>query len=246
MIILAGIFAFFGEYLDSALGMGYGTALAPALLLLGYHPLKIIPAILISQFITDIATCFLHHRQCNVNLRRDSADFKIAFVLGSISTVGVIVSAITAIHIPDKILKIYIGILVFFVGILILLQNNKKIAFSWPKIMCVSFVAAFNKGISGGGYGPLVMGGQILSGVNAKNAVGITAFAESLTCLLGFGLYLFMNKSFDWKLAFLITAFALPAVPIAANTVKRTETHKLKKYTGIVISLLGLLALLKK
>ena len=69
--------------------------------------------------------------------------------------------------------------------------------FSWRKIMGISFLAALNKGISGGGYGPLVMGGQILSGVNAKNAVGITAFAEAVTCFIGFILYLVMGKRID-------------------------------------------------
>lgn len=36
-----------------------------------------------------------------------------------------------------------------------------------------------------GGYGVVVTGGQILSGVNGNNAVGITSLAEELTCIVG-------------------------------------------------------------
>ncbi|MCX5656798.1 MAG: TSUP family transporter [Candidatus Omnitrophica bacterium] len=208
MPVLAGLIAFISEYLDSGLGMGYGTALAPVLIMLGYPPLKVIPAILVSQLVTDIAACISHQKLRNVK-------------------------------------KLYIGMLVFCMGLLILVTINRPMHFSWRKIMGISFLAAFNKGISGGGYGPLVMGGQMLSGVCAKNAVGITAFAEAVTCLVGFLIYLVLGKSIDWKLTGLLVIFATGAVPIAALTVRNINSDRLKKYVGVFITLLGLLTLLK-
>jgi hypothetical protein len=245
MLILVGIIAFISEYLDSGLGMGYGTALAPILIIIGYHPLKVVPAILVSQFITDIAACISHHNLCNVNFKIKSPDFKIAFILGIISSIGVIVSVIIALKIPKWLLTLYIGLLVLSMGILILVTINKPMRFSWRKIMGISFLAAFNKGISGGGYGPLVMGGQMLSGVCAKNAIGITAFAEAITCFVGFLLYLILGKSIDWKLTSLLIVCATGAVPIAAITVKNINSERLKKYIGILITILGLFTLLK-
>lgn len=245
MTVLIGIIAFISEYLDSGLGMGYGTALAPILIIIGYHPLKVVPAILISQLITDVAACIVHHNLRNVNLKIKSPDFKIAFILGIVSSVGVIVSVIVALKIPKWLLTLYIGLLVLSMGILILVTINKPMRFSWRKITGISFLAAFNKGISGGGYGPLVMGGQMLSGVCAKNAVGITAFAEAITCFIGFILYLILGKSIDWKLTGLLVICATSAVPIAAITVKNVNSEKLKKYVGILIIILGLFTLLK-
>ena len=245
MLVLIGIIAFISEYLDSGLGMGYGTALAPVLIIMGYHPLKVVPAILISQLITDIAACISHHNLCNVNLKIKSPDFKIAFVLGIISSIGVIVSVIIALRIPKWLLTLYIGLLVLSMGILILLTIKKPMRFSWRKIMGISFLAAFNKGLSGGGYGPLVMGGQMLSGVCAKNAVGITAFAEAVTCFVGFVLYLILGKSIDWPLTGLLVVCATGAVPVAAITVKNVNSDRLKKYIGILITILGLFTLLK-
>lgn len=245
MPILVGIIAFIGEYLDSGLGMGYGTALAPILILLGFHPLKVVPAILISQLITDIAACIAHHKLHNVNLEIRSKDFKAALILGLISAVGVILSVIVALKIPKWLLTFYIGLLVLSMGVLILVTIKKPVRFSWRKLMAISFLAAFNKGISGGGYGPLVMGGQMLSGVCAKNAVGITAFAEAITCFVGFMIYLIMGKSIDWKLTGLLVVCATCAVPVAAITVKNINSERLKRYVGILIAILGLFTLLK-
>lgn len=242
---LVGIIAFISEYLDSGLGMGYGTALAPILIIMGYHPLRVVPAILISQLATDIATCISHHSCRNVDLKINSQDFKIASILGIISSVGVILSVNIALKVPKWLLTLYIGLLVLSMGILILVTIKRPMRFSWRKMMGISFLAAFNKGISGGGYGPLVMGGQMLSGVCAKNAVGITAFSEAITCLVGFIVYLILGRNIDWKLTGLLVLCAIGAVPFAALTVKNVNSDKLKKYVGILITILGLFTLLK-
>jgi uncharacterized membrane protein YfcA len=245
MPIFVGIVAFISEYLDSGLGMGYGTALAPILIILGYNPLSVVPAILISQFVTDVAACFCHHGCGNVDLNIKSKDFKIALLLGATSSAGVIIAVVLALKIPKWLLTFYIGILVFLMGVLILVTIKRPMVFSWRKIMGISLLASFNKGISGGGYGPLVMGGQMLSGVCAKNAVGITAFAEAITCLVGFCVYVILGKHIDWKLTGLLVVCATGAVPVAAMTVKNVNGNSLKRYVGILITILGLLTLLK-
>ena len=56
------IIAFFCEYLDSSLGMGYGTTLSPLLLILGYDPLQIVPALLVSELITGLSAAFFHQK----------------------------------------------------------------------------------------------------------------------------------------------------------------------------------------
>lgn len=245
MNLLVAPIAFISEYLDSGLGMGYGTALAPILIIMGYQPLKVVPAILVSQLVTDIAACVSHHSCSNVNFKINSADFKVALTLGIVSSIGVIISVIIALKIPKWLLTLYIGILVTLMGLLILFTVNRPMRMSWRKIMGISFLASFNKGISGGGYGPLVMGGQILSGVNAKNAVGITAFAEAITCVIGFIVYLIMGKAIDWKLTALLLISAVPAVPFAALTVKSVPSDRLKKYVGVLITILGIFTILK-
>ena len=236
---------FISEYLDSGLGMGYGTALSPILIIMGFHPLQVVPAVLISQFFTDVAACISHHNFRNVNLKINSNDFKIASVIGLISSLGVILAVLVALQIPKWWLSFYIGILVSSMGILILATTNRPVKLSWGKIFGISFLAAFNKGISGGGYGPLVMGGQVLSGINAKNAVGITAFAEAVTCLVGFIIYLFLGRTIDWNLTGWLVISAIPAVPLAAFTVQKINFNRYRKYIGIFITILGIFTLFR-
>lgn len=243
--MLIGLIAFVSEYLDSGLGMGYGTALAPILILMGYDPKRVIPAILVSQLCTDIAAVISHHRVRNVDFGIRGRDMKIALLLGLISAVGVILSVFMAIKIPGWVLTLYIGLLVTGMGVVILATTKKNTCFSWRKIVGISFLASFNKGISGGGYGPLVMGGQLLCGVSPKNAVGITAFAEAITCLVGFTVYYINGRFIDWTLIWQLTVFATLAVPFAALTVKYVRIDALKKLAGALILILGLLTLLR-
>jgi len=46
-LILLMPLAFVCEFIDSSLGMGYGTSLTPILLLMGFHPLQVVPAVLL-------------------------------------------------------------------------------------------------------------------------------------------------------------------------------------------------------
>ena len=71
--ILVFLVALGCEYLDSSLGMGYGTTLTPILLLAGFAPLDIVPAILLSEALTGAAAGLLHQRDGNVNFLRDGA-----------------------------------------------------------------------------------------------------------------------------------------------------------------------------
>ena len=106
-------------------------------------------------------------------------------------------------------------------------------------------MAAFNKGLSGGGYGPLVTSGQILSGVKGKSAIAITSMAESFTCFVGVLTYLIMGTEIDWSIAppLLIGAFA--GVPISALLVRKINPAKFTLIIGIATTLLGCLTLYK-
>ena len=132
--------------------------------------------------------------------------------------------------------------MVLCVGILVLIFRKRTIAFSWKRIFGVSILAAFNKGISGGGYGPLIVSGQILSGNKATNAIGITSMAEGMICAVGFTVYAILNKGFANDLCFAIPIFfgAVIAAPIAAWTTKKISSRmNMKTVIGISTCILG-------
>ncbi|MCK4305383.1 MAG: TSUP family transporter, partial [Candidatus Eisenbacteria sp.] len=106
-------------------------------------------------------------------------------------------------------------------------------------------IAAFNKGLSGGGYGPVVTGGQILAGVPEKSAVGITSFAEGIVCFVGLGLYLLLGKGIHWGLAIPLMLGAIVSVPAAAWTVKIMPANLLRRAIGYATVFLGVLTLVR-
>ncbi|MCD6588034.1 MAG: sulfite exporter TauE/SafE family protein [Candidatus Fermentibacteraceae bacterium] len=263
-IIVLFMIAFASEFVDSSLGMGYGTTLTPLLLIMGYSPLVVVPAILTSELITGGLAAFLHHREGNVvfDFRNDpnhrlikqfrllgymprSNSSKIALVLALCSLVGAVIAVFVAVNIPRTYLQVFIGLMVFSMGILILLKRNSKPFFSWKKIVGLGVLAAFNKGLSGGGYGPLVTSGQILSGVNTKSSVAITSLAESFTCFVGVCTFLLVGAKFDWNITLPLLAGAVASVPLSTKVVKKMKVKRFTVIVGTATVVLGLFTLYK-
>mgnify|MGYP001161808277 CR=1 FL=1 len=73
--------AFACEFVDTSIGMGYGTMLAPILLLLGYEPSAVVPAILVSECFTGITGAYCHHTFKNVTFGRNTLATRVALVL---------------------------------------------------------------------------------------------------------------------------------------------------------------------
>ena len=234
--------AFLCEYVDSSLGMGYGTTLTPLLLFMDFEPLHIVPAVLLSEFATGFSAGFLHNKLGNCDFKKNSEDSKVTLVLASCSIAGTIIAVMLALTLSKFFVSMYIGILVLSMGLLII--ANISWIFSWKKIVGIGVLAAFNKGISGGGYGPLVTGGQVISGRNCKNSIGSTSVAEGLVCFVGILLYAFTIR-INFVLAIPLLIGALLSTPVASITVKKINVEKLKRVIGIVIVTLGIFTLFK-
>jgi uncharacterized membrane protein YfcA len=233
------------EFMDSSLGMGYGTTLTPVLLLAGFEPLQIVPAVLLSELMTGLTAGLLHQRDGNVDFLHDARARKTTMLLGSLSGIGALLAVWVAVSISKFWLGLFITAIILSMGVIILLTRNRQIPYRAGGIVTVGAVAAFNKGLSGGGYGPLVTAGQVVSGLPAKHAVAVTSVAESLTCLIGLLGYLAMGKSIAWELAMPLTLGALLSVPMATLTISRTSEASLRGVVGVVTLVLGVVALLK-
>lgn len=233
------------EYIDSSLGMGYGTSLTPLLLLAGFEPLQIVPCILFSELLTGVSAAVMHHRDGNVNLLQDSKAKMTVLLLSVLSGAGAIAAVMFAIKLPKIWLSGTIGTMILAVGILIVLTGKRQFRFNPTNIIVLGTVAAFNKGFSGGGYGPVVTAGQVVSGIPAKNAVAITSLAESITCFVGLAAYIYFQKEIAWSLAIPLTVGAMLSVPMATLTVKRLPESMMRTCVGITTCILGGLILVR-
>ena len=233
------------EYVDSSLGMGYGTTLTPLLMLAGFEPLQIVPAVLVSELITGVAAGWMHHRDGNVDFLRDARARRTVLHLTALSAGGAIAAVVVAVSISKFLLGLFISAIVLAMGVIILVTRNRQVRYRSGSILAVGAIAAFNKGLSGGGYGPLVTAGQVVSGLPAKHAVAITSVAESLTCAIGVAAYLVAGKMIDWTLAIPLVAGAALSVPMATATILRTPEHSVRGLVGFTTCLLGLVVLWK-
>lgn len=274
LIVTVGAIAFFCEYMDSTLGMGYGTTMTPALMLFGFTPLQIVPAVLLSELFTGILAGTLHHREGNVDFHFKVLDFqrmkdglrlpgpvhpdhhtygiqisshlKVVLFLLTATILGSSSAVFTARVLPQRWTSLYISVMVIAMGTLILVCFHRQFRYSWKRIISLGFLASFNKGLTGGGYGPLVVSGQMLSGVEGKSAIGITSMAEGITCALGVLIYFFSSRdSIDWRLAPVIIAGAVCAVPLAAKNVKVMDPKLLKALIALLTVILGVFTLMK-
>jgi uncharacterized membrane protein YfcA len=267
-VILLVFGGFLCEFIDASLGMMYGTILSPVLIIAGFEPVLVVPSILLSQALGGFTASIFHQRFRNVDLalkttnprtiaknlsemgyiesfkRGTTKDFKVSFCVSSLGIAATIVAALIAISIPKAFLKTYIGILVLVMGLILLLCPEFK--FSWKKMIAVGLLSAFNKGLSGGGFGPVVTSGQVIAGRGSKSSIGATTFAEAPICITGFLTFLTAKGISNWNLVIFLSMGALLGAPLGALlTSKFKSERKLKIILGILTLLLGIWILIR-
>ena len=176
------------EFIDSALGMMYGTVLSPVLIILNYDVQDVVPSILISQAVGGFIASFRHNGLKNADFSSGSTDRRIAVTIIWFGVFACLIGVFLSVSIPKKVLNTYIGLLVAVIGVMILC--GRSLILTSGKIYFLGFVSAFNKALSGGGFGPLVAGGQLVfRDRSEKGAIGSTDFAEAPICLFSFFLW---------------------------------------------------------
>lgn len=184
--------AFTFELMDSSAGMGFGTALAPVLFILGYSPLEVTPVLLISESITGAVSGAVHHelKNASFSFRPLNDETKLMLIMGGVGAIASVVSIVLtyfALSLPESYIETYVSLLVLAMGLIGLIRARIVTTIEYKPRRLVSFaaLAGINKGIGGGGYGPVVTLGQILSGVYEKSATAIASLAESIVSIVG-------------------------------------------------------------
>lgn len=249
-LILLVLLAFFCEWIDASLGMGYGTILSPILIILGFPPLITVPAILFSQAVGGLSASYFHHSFENANFAwRDSEgnmsdDMRTVLWISGLGVLASFFASFVGVtYFSKESLSTYIGTLVLIMGILVLIGFTFEHK-PW-KMIFVGLVSSGNKGISGGGFGPVVTGGQMMLGSVHKNAVSVTTLSEGPICIAGFLGYWYFNGIEGWDIIFALTLGSLLASRLGAFTTKKLAGWRLKEIIAGLLILLGGLTLLK-
>ena len=184
VVLLCAVF----EFMDSAGGMGYGTALTPLLLMSGFDPKQVVPLIMITEAFTGLIAGLVHGEFENVEwqfrpLNEVTKMLIIVAILGMAATCLSISAVYGYFQLHKFWIRLYVAFLLIVMGVCSLMTAKKSFQYR-PKYMWgFAFIGGFNKGIGGGGYGPVITVGGLLSGIPVKSMVAITSYAEGLTCV---------------------------------------------------------------
>lgn len=256
-LLIVGI-TFLCEYIDSGFGMGYGTILSPVLLIFGFAPLLVVPSVLISQAAGGMAASIFHAKFKNVDfsLKKSaskgffrklkdtlSTDLKLSILITILGVLATVFAAIVAISIPKTYLNTYIGILIFIMGVIMF--SGFIFKYSKKKMLGVGILSAFNKGLSGGGFGPVVTSAQIICGKDHRSSVGVTTLSEVPICIAGFLTYLIANGGVGSALIIPLLIGSMLAAPLGAATTKKLNKKVMLPIIGFFVIILGIWLLLK-
>lgn len=236
------LLAFALEFLDSWLGMGYGTIASPMLIILGYDPHTVVASILLSQSVAGLISAITHHRLENVNLHPHGGNFRRIIGIVLLGALASAMGAFVSVRVPKNFLKNYIGIIALVMGGV--LMSNLKFGISKFRFAVLSLFGAFNKALSGGGFGVIMTSGQIMSGEDAKTAIGVTNSAEALISMVSLPIYFFFNGGVDLAVPFTMTLGAIIAAPLGTRQTKKFDETKTRWFMGLLAASLGVFALL--
>jgi len=210
----------FFEFMDASAGMGFGTVMSPMLMIMGFTPLQVVPAIMIQQGMCGLVGTFLHREFENVEWKFNpmSETIKLWLLIAGLGCAAVLFS-ITAVYAIFKFakiwIKLYVTLLMLGMAIVAIYQaktrGDKVRPYRFKRMGFYAALAGFNKGIGGGGYGPVVTIGGILSGIPVKAQLAVTAICEGTVSSFAIIVWLLMLAG-GTQIDFII----LPSMMIAA------------------------------
>jgi len=247
IILLTLIAGFILEFTDSFLGGGYGTVLTPLFLLLGFTLPQIVPMILLSEILTGLIGGVFHHNFGHV-------DKKAIKYITPLAICGTFFAIFAAIKVDKFWINLYVGLLVLILGVLMFIKywknrNNNRISEKTHnyRLPFIGVLIGFNKGLTGGGFGPVLTGGLSWSGYDPKKSVGSTTLNEGLVCVAGFIGYWLTNgiSDINWTIAIPLIVGAVLATFPAAYATNKVPKKKLGILVSTAILLLGIAVLVK-
>jgi uncharacterized membrane protein YfcA len=235
--------SFLTAIVDIVFGMGFGLTMTPILLLMGYAPHEIVPALLFSSMLGNMFSPLFHHRLKNVDFSLCSQHFKMSMLIGILGVVGSFVGASVSIGISNFYLGLYIGLLIVALGLFLLVNRKLRARFSWLRLIFLGLFGSLNKGISGSGFGPVITTGMIIMNIDEKVAVSIQTFSELFVSMAGFLTFMLAGIKISWDLLLPLSIGVVFSTPLAAFVVHKVDSRKLRSAIGLVTVVLGVLTL---
>jgi uncharacterized protein len=246
-LIIFAIIGLFAQLVDGSLGMAYGVTSSSLLLLFGVSPAIASASVHMAEVVTTAASGVSHIRFGNV-------DKQTVYRLILPGSLGAFIGACFLSNLPGDVVKPYIAVFLFALGIYVLLRfllaDSKKITQadtnrtpSKKLLVPLGFIAGFADSTGGGGWGPLtttvLLSRNELEPRKVIGSVDASEFAIASAATIGFFISL-GPEQFHWQWVLALMAGGVVAAPIAAWLVRKIPAAILGVLVGGLIIITNL------
>lgn len=204
-LIVFAIIGFFAQLIDGALGMAYGVTSTSLLLMFGIAPAVASASVHLAEVVTTAASGFSHARFGNVDKYTVSR-------LTLPGAIGAFVGACFLSNLPGDVIKPYISLFLFSLGVYILLRFiiQKQIVtsntrMSSKQLIPLGLFAGFIDSTGGGGWGPITTPVLLARGNEARKVIGsvdTSEFPVALAATIGFYFFRMGTSKLDLGIRF--------------------------------------------
>jgi uncharacterized membrane protein YfcA len=238
-LILVAAVGLVSQFVDGALGMGYGTMAASALIVVGLVPALVSASVHTAEVLTTLVSGVSHVRLGNVD-KSITLPLAISGIVG-----GVLGAYALASFVSGAEMKPFAGAILLLLGIVILLRSLKiKLArpesgkYSKKWLLPLGFVAGAVDAISGGGWGPIATSTLVIRNQTTPRyvigSVNLAEFFVTVSISLTFGLTLgFQN--FLWHITLPLIIGGVLIAPVAAYAARWVSPAFLSVMVGLLL-----------
>lgn len=240
-ILLFGLAGLFAQFVDGALGMGFGVTATTALLAVGITPAIASASIHLAKVGTGFVSGAAHWKFDNV-------DWRTVGILALPGALGAIFGAYVLVSVSTEFATAWIAILLSVLGLYVLirfafLQLGKLITEKRPGarfLAPLGLVAGFVDASGGGGWGPIATSTLLSSGrLEPRKVIGSVSAAEFVVALAASVSFLvaLADTGVNYTVVLGLLAGGVIAAPIAAWVVQFLPPRVLGAAAGGLIVL---------
>ncbi len=235
---LIGVFA---QFVDGALGMGYGATATSFLLAIGVPPAVSSTGVHVAEMFTSGASAISHFKFGNIN-KKLVRNLLIPGVLGSI-TGAYLLSDI----IDGETIKPFIAVYLIVLAVIIIVKALKKniIKKKTKRLGVLASFGGFMDAVGGGGWGPIVTSTLLGNGRHPRYTIGSVNAAEFAVSFASGVTFLIFGGIDGWQVIIGLILGGVLAAPFAAFLVHKIQRKPIMIAVGILIILLSLRTLSK-
>ena len=235
---LIGVFA---QFVDGALGMGYGATATSFLLAIGVPPAVSSTGVHVAEMFTSGASAISHFKFGNIN-KKLVRNLLIPGVLGSI-TGAYLLSDI----IDGETIKPFIAVYLIVLAVIIIVKALKKniIKKKTKRLGVLASFGGFMDAVGGGGWGPIVTSTLLGNGRHPRYTIGSVNAAEFAVSFASGVTFLIFGGIAGWQVIIGLILGGVLAAPFAAFLVHKIQRKPMMIAVGILIILLSLRTLSK-